>query len=75
MFEARGLKTGTLYHTGETKSECHRLLIDKFPTREERTSETSDGSRTKEYNVKQLLPEPIMIKRKGAEFKVGGILY
>lgn len=75
MFEARGLKTGTLYHEGETKAECHRLLIEKFPTIEERTESVNGGERTKERNVKQILPEPIMIKRKGASFRVGGILY
>ena len=69
MFEARGLKTGTLYHTGATKSECHRVLVDMFPNTE--PSETIN----REIQVKQLLPEPIMIKRKGASFRVGGILY
>ena len=72
MFEARGLKTGTLYHTGATKAECHRLLIEKYPTYKE-VSEDSIGRPN--VGIKTILPEPIMIKRKGAEFKVGGILY
>ena len=72
MFEARGLKTGTLYHTGETKAECHRLLIEKYPTYKE-ASEDSIGRPN--VGIKTILPEPIMIKRKGASFRVGGILY
>lgn len=72
MFEARGLKTGTLYHAGETKAECHRLLIEKYPTYKE-ASEDSIGRPN--IGIKTILPEPIMIKHKGASFRVGGILY
>ena len=72
MFEARGLKTGTLYHTGKTKAECHRLLIEKYPTYK-KASEDSIGRPN--IGIKTILPEPTMIKRKGASFRVGGILY
>lgn len=70
MFEVRGLQTGKLYHTAPYKSDCHKWLIDTYPSLEQARKD-----RPRISEVKQILPEVMVIKRSGKEVRINGILY
>ena len=69
MFEVRGLQTGKLYHTAPYKSDCHKWLIDTYPSFQKKSRQDRD------YAVKKTLPEVMVIKRSGKGVRINGILY
>lgn len=56
MFEAFGLKTGTVYVTGKYRSECFMKLQAEYPYK------VAKG-RKKQILEEKVYPEPIIIRR------------